>query len=48
MEGLSKKVSLAYFGKVSRYYSQEFTEILALMLNPDPFSRLSCSKPFLK
>lgn len=43
MEGLSKKVSLAYFGKVSRYYSSDFTPILEAMLNPDPFSRLTCS-----
>lgn len=47
MDGLSKKVNQAYFGKVSRYYSQDFTEILALMLNPDPFSRVSCSNSFL-
>jgi NIMA (never in mitosis gene a)-related kinase len=48
MEGLSKKVNQAYFGKVSRYYSQDFTDILSLMLNPDPFARLTCSTPQLK
>lgn len=48
MEGLSKKVNQAYFGKVSRYYSQDFTDILTLMLNPDPFSRVSCSNSLIK
>ena len=44
LEGLSKKVTQGYFGKVSRYYSNDFSELLTHMLEPDPFLRYSCSK----
>lgn len=43
MEGLFQKVNRGYFGKINRNYSEDFTEILSLLLCPDPFQRMACS-----
>lgn len=43
MDGLFKKVSRGYYGKINRVYSDDFDTILGLLINVNPFSRMACS-----
>jgi serine/threonine protein kinase len=42
-ETLFKKVNKGYFGKVSSNYSEDFGNILTLLLETNPYERISCS-----